>query len=70
MNKEESKIVFRIIDLNSNKAVGSFTRSYYDKYDFESREKAYNANCHGLFKDKAKYKITKYQVTYKLIDDV
>lgn len=62
-------IVFRIIDKLSGEAVGSYSRAYYDEYDFSSVEEARSANCFGLFENRDKYKITKYRVIYELIDD-
>ena len=67
--EKKSEIVYRIINRATGENVGSYSRAYYDEYDFNSAEEARNANCHGMFQDRAKYKIAKYQVTYKLIDD-
>ncbi len=61
-------IIYRIIDKNGHN-VGSYSRAYCDEYDFNSTEQARNANCHGMFQNKEKYKIAKYKVTYELIDD-
>jgi len=70
MKPKEKKpnIVFRIIDREGN-AVGSYSRAYCDEYDFNSVAEARNANCNDIFRDKSKYKIAKYRVTYELIDD-
>ena len=62
-------IVYRIIDRNTNKPVGSYSRACHDEYDFKSVESARNANCHGMFKNKDKYAIAKYEVIYRLIDE-
>ena len=61
--------VYRIIDRKSGEAVGSYSRSYCDEYDFSSSEAARSANCHGIFEDREKYAIAKYRVTYELIAD-
>jgi len=61
-------IVYRIIDRESGSAVGSYSRAYCDEYDFNSPEEARQANCHGMFKDRKKYSIAKYKVTYELIE--
>lgn len=61
--------VFRIINKETGDAVGSYSRAYCDEYDFRSASEARNANCHGVFKDKEKYKIARYKVTYELIED-
>ena len=59
--------IFRIIDNETNEAIGSYSRAYCDEYDFRSVESARSANCHNMFKDKKKYRIAEYEVTYKLI---
>ena len=61
--------IFRIIEQESGDAVGSYSRAYCDEYDFESVDEARNANTHGIFKDKEKYRIAKYKVTYTLVED-
>jgi len=67
--EKKPKNVFRIISRISGEAVGSYSRSCCDEYDFSSVSEARNANCHGMFKDEKQYKISKYKVTYELIDD-
>lgn len=66
-NKPET--VFRIIDKETGNAVGSYSRACCDEFDFTSASEAREANVHGVFKDKDRYKIAKYKVTYTLIDD-
>lgn len=61
--------VFRIIDRATGKEQGSYSRAFCDEFDFTSPEDARSANCHGVFQDKAKYKIARYRVTYELMDD-
>ena len=61
--------VYRIIRRDSGEAQGSYSRAFCDEYDFNSVSEARNANVHGCFKDKSKYKIAKYKVTYELIED-
>lgn len=68
-NEKKPEIVFRIIDRETNDAVGSYSRACCDEYDFKSVESARTANCHGVFEDKERYKIAKYRVTYELIED-
>jgi hypothetical protein len=67
--EKKPEIVYRIINQESGEAVGSYSRAYCDEYDFESVEQARNANCHGIFKDTEKYGVSKYKVTYELIND-
>lgn len=66
-NKPET--VFRIIEVDTGNAVGSYSRAYCDEYDFASPQEARTANCHGMFEDRKKYKIAKYRVTYDLIEE-
>ena len=65
--EKKPETVFRIIGEDGN-CVGSYSRACCDEFDFHSVESARNANCHDIFKDKKKYKIAKYRVTYELID--
>ncbi len=67
--EKKPETVYRIIDRESGKAQGSYSRAYCDEFDFNSVEEARTANCHGMFEDKQKYKIAKYKVTYELIED-
>ena len=67
--EKKPEIVFRIIDRNNGVARGSYSRAYCDEFDFESPEQARTANVHGMFEDRAKFKIAKYRVTYELIED-
>lgn len=67
--EKKPETVFRIIDKETGEAVGSYSRAYCDEYDFPSVEDARNANWQGLFKNKEKYRIAQYRVSYKLIDE-
>lgn len=68
--KENKPIeVYRIIEKETGEAVCSYSQAYCEEFDFRSPSEARNANCHGIFQDKEKYKIAKYRVTYELIDD-
>lgn len=67
--EKKPETVFRIIDKVSGEAVGSYSRAYCDEFDFNSVSEARNANCHGMFKNKEKYKVAKYKVTYTLIEE-
>jgi len=62
-------IVYRIINRENGFLVGSYSRACCDEYDFNSISEARHANCHGMFEDEKKYKISKYEVIYKLVDD-
>lgn len=69
-NEEMStiKIIYRIVDNETGEITGSYSRSYRDEYDFGSVDAARNANCHGMFKDRKKYRIAKYRVIETLIE--
>jgi len=64
----ETKTVFRIIDKGTQEVVPSYNRSYHDKFDFASVGEARTANCHGMFKNKDKFAINEYRVTYTLVN--
>lgn len=66
--EKKPEIVYRIINRETGHAQGSYSRAYCDEFDFRSPEEARNANCHGMFKDTAKYAIAKYRVTYELLE--
>jgi hypothetical protein len=65
----KQEIVYRIIDRATGTVQGSYSRAYCDEYDFASVEEARTANVHGIFEDRQKYKISKYRVTYELLED-
>lgn len=67
--EKKPETVFRIIDKVTGEARGSYSRAYCDEFDFYSVDDARTANCHGMFKDKDRYRIAKYRVTYELLDD-
>jgi hypothetical protein len=69
IDNADGKEVFRIIVRETGDAAGSYSRSYHDEYDFRSVSDARNANCHGIFRDPLKYKVSKYRVHYELIED-
>ena len=66
--EKKPEIIYRIINNITNEAEGSYSRAYCDEYDFRSASEARNANVFGEYKDKTKYRIAKYKVTYELID--
>ena len=67
--EKKPETVFRIIDREGGWPCGSYSRACCGEYDFNSIREAREANCHGMFKNKEKYQIAKYRVTYKLIDE-
>jgi len=70
MKPKEKKpdTVYRIIQRDTGKAQGVYSRAYCDEYDFNSPSQARNSNCNDIHKDKDKYSIAKYRVIYELID--
>lgn len=65
----EDRIVYRIIDRDTDKAQGVYSRANHDEYDFKSPDSARRSNCHDIYLDKDKYKISKYLITYTLIEN-
>lgn len=70
MNVEDKapETVFRIIDRQTGKAQGVYSRACHDEFDFRSPESARSSNCHEIYQDKDRYAIAKYRVMYELID--
>ena len=66
--EEKTEIVYKIIDRQTGKSCGSYSRACCDEYDFSSPEGARSANCFDMFQDRKKYAIAKYKVTYDLLD--
>ena len=66
--EKKPSIVFRIIDRATGEAVGSHSSACCDEFDFESQEQARSANFHGMFRDRVKFAVAKYRVTYKLLN--
>jgi hypothetical protein len=62
-------VVYRIIDRTTEEAQGSYSRACHDEYDFHSARDARDANCHGVFENRTKYRIDKYRVVYELIEE-
>jgi len=67
--EKKPEIVYRIINRETGEATGSYSRAYCDEFDFYSAREARDANCHGIFQDRERYKIAKYRVVYELLDD-
>lgn len=61
--------VYNIIDRETGEQEGSYERGNYTKYDFSSVDSARGSNCHGIYKNRVKYRIAKYKVTIELIDE-
>ena len=60
--------IYRIVDRDTNEEVGVYIPpTARDEYNFSSIEDARMSNCHGIYEDKAKYKIRKYKLV--LVDD-
>ena len=67
--EKKPEIVYCIINRETGKAKGSYSRGYCDEFDFSSVGKARHANCRGVFENKGKFAIAKYRVTYTLLDE-
>ena len=65
MNKE----VFTIVDRKVGHRQGAYSRACRTEYEFDTLHSAKNSNVHGKYKNRAKYKIQKWKVTYELIED-
>lgn len=60
--------IYRIVDRETDKEIGVYMQpTARDEYNFRSVKSARESNCHGIYKDKAKYKIRKYKLV--LMDD-
>ena len=64
----EPQTVFRIHDRKTGAVQSAYSRAYHDEKDFGSVGSARNANVHGVYKDKRKYRVAKYRVIYELIE--
>lgn len=63
------KEIYKIVDKETNKTISVYIPpTSRDVEEFESIEDARTSNCHDIYKDKEKYRIEKYKVTYELID--
>lgn len=65
----KNKIIYKIIDRKTGLDVGIYSRAYHDEFEFDSKENALNAHYSNMYKDKSKYKVSKYELNYKLIKD-
>lgn len=61
--------VFKIVDRETGGVQGAYSRAYRTEYEFKSVSEARSSNCHGMYRDKAKFKIQKWKVSYELVDD-
>lgn len=60
------KIVYVVVDKESGKEMGTFSRNYVSE---EERLRIESSDKYGLFSDQTKYEIQKYRVEYKLIEE-
>ena len=67
--EKKCEIVYRILARDGETPQGAYSRACCDEYDFKSVEEARGANYYGIFQDKKKYKISKYRITYEMIED-
>lgn len=64
-----TKEIYKIHDRDTGAVQSAYMRSYWTQVEFNSPEQARSSNCHGIFGDKAKYRIARYKVTYELIEE-
>lgn len=57
------RIVYRIIDRQTQEPVGVYSRSYREVYDFPSPDAALSANVRGVHRDGERYRVAKIRVT-------
>ncbi len=71
MKPKEKKpaVIYRVVNKETGDVMGSYSRACCDEYDFNSISEARESNVHGIFRNKDKYKVSKYRVTYELIED-
>ncbi len=63
------KYVYTIIDNTTGERAGAYSRAYHTEYEFSSPQDARTSNINDKFKDKRRYKLQKWKVTYELIED-
>jgi len=61
--------IYRLVDRQTEKTISVYNRSYHDVWDFSSAENAREANVHGIYRDKSKFKVAKLRVTEELIEE-
>lgn len=65
---EDEKVVFRIVNRQTGEVQGVYSRAYHDEYDFPTIEAARNANVHGIYQNRDRYRIALYVVRTELVD--
>jgi hypothetical protein len=66
LKQQEGHYIYRIVDNRTNEIVPCYFQFGGDIYDFNSVKEARESNCHGVFKDKDKYRIAKFKVIEEL----
>lgn len=61
--------VYRIYNRENGEPCGAYSRACFDEMEFSSAEQARNSHCWNIYKDKKKYRIAKYKITYTLIEE-
>ena len=65
---DRSRTVFTLHNRRTGEQVGSYDRSYGDRFEWPDEASARNDNCNGLFEDREKYVVKRWRVTYELLD--
>ena len=63
------KIIYRILNNETDKYEGAYSRAAHTEYEFSSVRDARSSNVNNIFKNKRQYRIQKWKVTYELIKD-
>jgi hypothetical protein len=63
------KTIYTLINNASGIREGAYSRAYYTQYEFGSARAARASNVNEIFKDKRRYRVQKWKVTYELIND-
>jgi len=64
-----NKTIYKIANRKTGAIESVYSRANHNETEFGSIDYALSAHFSGMHKNKAKYKIQKYKVTYELIDD-
>lgn len=67
--RRKSHVVYHVVDRKTGNNCGAYSRAYHTEYDFPNPSEARNAMFSGEYKNKRRYKVAKYRVTYTLIKD-
>ena len=64
-----NRTIFMIEERETGFLQGAYSRACHTEYEFNSARSARRANVYDIYEDKTRYKINKYEVIYKLIEE-